>query len=90
MTFPRRRLLTWGLPALAISAGYIKVVEPGWLRQTEKQVKIRGLLMGRPLRILHLSDLHASAVVPLSFLRKSFEMGAAAKPDIICLTGDFD
>ncbi len=89
MNFSRRRLLTWGLPALASSAGYVRFVEPGWLAQTQKQVKIRGRLPGRPLRILHLSDLHASAAVPLSFIRQSFELGAMAKPDIICLTGDF-
>ena len=89
MNFTRRRLFTLAAPVIVAGGGYGRFFEPGWLVETEKNVKIGGRLPGRPLRILHLSDLHASAVVPLSFLLNSFQMGAAAKPDIICLTGDF-
>jgi predicted MPP superfamily phosphohydrolase len=41
------------------------------------------------VRILHLSDLHASPAVPFSLIEKSVELGLEAKPDVICLTGDF-
>jgi len=41
------------------------------------------------LTILHLSDLHASAEVPLSWIRKAFARGLEAKPDLILLTGDY-
>ena len=88
MNFTRRRLFTLAAPVIVAGGGYGRFFEPGWLVETEKHVKIGGRLPGRPLRILLLSDLHASAVVPLSFLLNSFQMGAAAKPDIICLTGD--
>jgi predicted MPP superfamily phosphohydrolase len=41
------------------------------------------------VRILHLSDLHVSPAVPFSLIENSVEMGLEAKPDVICLTGDF-
>jgi predicted MPP superfamily phosphohydrolase len=41
------------------------------------------------VRILHLSDLHASSVVPLSLLSAAIDRGIQARPDLICLTGDF-
>jgi predicted MPP superfamily phosphohydrolase len=41
------------------------------------------------LTILHLSDLHASAEVPLSWIRKTIARGLEAKPDLILLTGDY-
>jgi hypothetical protein len=43
-----------------------------------------------PLTVLHLSDLHASGVVSLDFIARAIDFAlAAAKPDLICLTGDF-
>ena len=45
--------------------------------------------LARPIRVLHLSDLHASMFVPLSMIDAAIAMGLAAKPDVICLTGDF-
>ena len=89
MSISRRQLLIGlGVPA-TIALGYGRFVEPGWLDQTEKQVKLRGRSLRRPLRILHLSDLHISSYVPPSFLNAAFELGAATKPDLICLTGDY-
>jgi uncharacterized protein len=38
---------------------------------------------------VQLSDLHASPSVPFSLIEKAVEMGLEAKPDVICLTGDF-
>ena len=43
----------------------------------------------RPVRIAHLSDLHASKDVPFSFLEEVFEQVCDLKPDVICLTGDY-
>lgn len=36
-----------------------------------------------------MSDFHASPSVPFSLIERSVELGLEAKPDIICLTGDF-
>jgi predicted MPP superfamily phosphohydrolase len=42
-----------------------------------------------PLKLLHLSDLHASPVVSLNYIRRAVEVGLAWQPDLICVTGDF-
>jgi predicted MPP superfamily phosphohydrolase len=44
---------------------------------------------GRPVRILHLSDLHLSKTVSLEFLSRAFLQGIGLNPDVICLTGDY-
>lgn len=89
MSISRRQLLFGiGVPA-TVALGYGRFVEPSWLDQTEKQVKLRGRSLRRPLRILHLSDLHVSRYVTSAFLQSAFELGAATKPDLICLTGDY-
>jgi predicted MPP superfamily phosphohydrolase len=41
------------------------------------------------VRILHLSDLHASEDVPLDMIEHAFEVGLTTKPHLICLTGDY-
>lgn len=43
----------------------------------------------RPLRIAHLSDLHASENVPFDYLERVFHEVLSHEPDLICLTGDF-
>jgi uncharacterized protein len=64
-------------------------LEPNWLERTITRVKLpcRNLTSG--VRILQLSDLHASPAVPFALIEKSVEMGLETKPDVICLTGDF-
>ena len=43
----------------------------------------------RPLRLLHLSDLHASWAISLEFSQEAINLGLREKPDLICVTGDF-
>src|SRR5437763_13893365 len=62
--------------------------EPRWLDSTHRRVRLLSRLH-RPIRILHLSDLHASMYVPLSMIQHAITVGLAQKPDLICLTGDF-
>jgi predicted MPP superfamily phosphohydrolase len=64
-------------------------VEPNWLELTIQRVKLPCKNLTSGVRILHLSDLHVSPAVPFSLIEKSIELGLAAKPDVICLTGDF-
>ncbi len=45
--------------------------------------------LASPVRILHLSDFHASPVVPYRFIEQAVELGISLQPDLICLTGDF-
>lgn len=78
----RRLLIGAALPSYAFA------VEPKWLDQTLHTVPMPGHDLG-PVRILHLSDLHISNFVPFSLIERAVTMGLAAKPDLICVTGDF-
>lgn len=53
------------------------------------EVKLSQSAGRAPLKILQLSDFHASPVVSLSFISKAIRLGLEEKPDLICLTGDF-
>jgi len=64
-------------------------LEPNWLERTYHRVKLPCDNLPSGVRILQLSDFHASSVVPFSLIENSVELGVEAKPDVICLTGDF-
>ena len=70
------------------AAGYTRLWEPGWLEVNRHDVPLGN--KGRPIRLLHLSDLHASRVVSLDYLRHTMKIGLEQKPDLICLTGDYN
>ena len=63
--------------------------EPRWLDVTERRVRLPGFSPQQPIRVLHLSDLHASIFVPPSLIEHAISLGLATKPDLICVTGDF-
>jgi len=88
----RRHFLTAlgaGLGGTVATGAYGSLCEAEWLATVRHQVKLGDTPRAVPLRVLHLSDFHASEVVSLNFLRSAFETGLALKPDLICLTGDF-
>ncbi len=88
----RRKLLSLlplALPAAGCAPAYAFGVEPAWLERTLTRVKLPCQNLTRGVRILHLSDFHASPVVPFSLIENAVELGLDTKPDIICLTGDF-
>jgi len=62
-------------------------VEPHWLAVRRHEVKLKGT-GGRPVRLLQLSDFHASEQVSLDFIQSAVLRGLQLKPDLICLTGD--
>lgn len=84
----RRKLLSL-LPVAGCAPVYAFGVEPNWLERTFQRVKLPCKSMTSGARILHLSDFHASPVVPFSLIENSVALGLDAKPDVICLTGDF-
>jgi len=92
MTTPRlsrrRFLACLGAGGLGL-AGYTGLVEPFRLRVGRHECKIRASAPDRPLKLLHLSDLHASWAVSLGFIEEAVELGLQLKPDLICITGDF-
>jgi predicted MPP superfamily phosphohydrolase len=76
--------------ATVAAIGYIGRIEPGWLRVEEVQVPISGLpsrLDG--LRIVQLSDLHLSAVVPLKHIQQAVATAQNLAADLIVVTGDY-
>jgi predicted MPP superfamily phosphohydrolase len=85
----RRKVLWGGLAAVAgCGIGYSWGAEPRWLQVRTVHVPLRRRVGSRQ-RILHLSDLHWSSFVSLSFIEEAISRGLESKPTIICLTGDF-
>ena len=84
----RRKLLSF-IPLAGCAPVYAFGVEPNWLERTFTRVKMPCKRLASGVRILQLSDFHASPPVPFSLLESSVELGLDAKPDVICLTGDF-
>ena len=82
----RRKVLCALLGGTA-AATYPFWVEPRWLDITNHRVRLRHLQ--RAIRVLHLSDLHASYFVSLGMIDAAISAGLATKPDLICLTGDY-
>lgn len=88
MRMTRRKFLAAVGLGMAGSGVYASAIEPQWLTIGRWTIPLeRG--SGPPLRILHLSDLHASRVVSLDFIASAVRKGLALQPDLICVTGDF-
>jgi predicted MPP superfamily phosphohydrolase len=67
--------------------GYAGCVEPSWLDVGRHDIATN--IPGPPLKLLHVSDFHASWCVSLDYIQEAIECGLRLKPDIICVTGDF-
>jgi uncharacterized protein len=92
MPVSRRQLLVAGSAAIVAGAAglsYSVLVEPRWPEVIRREVPTRWLTGSERLRILHLSDLHASPAIPLDWLREVFTLALAEKPDCTVITGDF-
>jgi hypothetical protein len=94
----RRRFLARAAaaaPGLIVGTGVVGAVygtmlEPRWVDWTLHRVPITGLpdaLSG--LRIVHITDIHASRVVPMDFVRAVVDEINEDPPDLVVLTGDF-
>jgi predicted MPP superfamily phosphohydrolase len=93
---PRHRSRRWFLKSAALAgagaaaaAAWARWVEPRWLDLGRHTAALRPDAPAAPLRLLHLSDFHASDVVPLAFIARAVRAGVELKPDLICVTGDF-
>ena len=84
----RRRLLLGSVPFLGLSSlAYARLIEPSWLETTRRSCAVPRLRA--PVDVVHLSDLHASEIVPKALIEEALEQAAALTPDLICITGDF-
>ena len=83
-----RRKFVGGMLAAA-TGGFVDArwIEPQWLETGQHEIQLAG--SGTPIRLLHLSDFHASEAVSLEFIGQAVQQGLRLKPDLICLTGDF-
>jgi predicted MPP superfamily phosphohydrolase len=87
--FSRRKFLAGLCIAGVGGITYSRFLEPRWLGVGRATVKLRQGAVSAPIKILQLSDLHASPVVSLKFIAQAVAKGLALKPDLIFLTGDF-
>lgn len=71
------------------SYSYARYWEPEWLEVSKYSLKICDKPLISPIKILHLSDLHASETVSYAYLKEAVSLGLSLEPDIICLTGDY-
>jgi predicted MPP superfamily phosphohydrolase len=74
----------------AAGSAYILRVEPGWLEVERIDVPLPGLdprLEGT--RIVQLSDLHLSEIVPVEQVRQAVSLAQTLAGDLIVLTGDY-
>jgi hypothetical protein len=78
-----------GMLTAAGTGAYSRWLEPRWLDVTQHRVTLNPAPDARPLKLLHLSDLHASRFVSLGHISAAIATGLALKPDLICVTGDF-
>jgi len=83
----RRRWIVGACGALTASA-YPAYFEPRNFELTSNSLTF-GLSARKPVRILHLTDFHASQFVSMDMIENAIDLGLAQKPDLICLTGDF-
>ena len=84
--FSRRQFFQVIVPGSVGGAAYARYVEPDWIEVTDQPVHLGKGRIARPVRIAHLSDLHASWEVPLERIDRAFDLAIAAKPDLICVT----
>ena len=69
--------------------GYAQFLGTHKLEVNRERVFLPEKSLKTTIRILHLSDFHASGVVPYKFIDRAVELGISCQPDIICLTGDY-
>ncbi len=77
-----------GAGALTVG-GYGNLVESKWIDIGRHEIRVSKNGERHPLKILHLSDLHAGMMVSLKFIEHAIQLGLQWQPDLICLTGDY-
>lgn len=83
----RREFLFGAIDSFLIGLGlYSHQLEPGWLELSRKVVRLPACR--RPVRLVHLADLHLDCC-PSDSLQRAIGLTHWARPDLIRLTGDY-
>ena len=69
-----------GGSGLLASLGYVSF-EAQWLEVSKKEILLKRLHPNAKLRILHISDLHLSRAVSLSYIEKALKTGLEQSPE---------
>jgi uncharacterized protein len=72
-----------------VSLAYPCYLEPRWLEVTQSHVRFPRKSLTTPIRLLQVSDLHASRWVSIGMIARAVRLGLEQEPDLICLTGDY-
>jgi len=80
--------LAVGLGGAGVAA-YGRFLEPHWLETNRERIPVFSTEAQIAIRLLHLSDFHASAAVPMNFISDAVDLALSHQPDLVCLTGDF-
>lgn len=96
---PKRHLLTRrqflgltgvGIGAAGSLAAYARWVEPFWAKTVSVNMDFLQLPAAlRGLRLVQISDLHVSNIVPTDYLRRQIAAINRLQPDVVVITGDF-
>jgi len=85
------KVLAGSALGLGLGGGFYACrVEPYWLKVERREIPLgpRHRAAG-PIRIVQLSDLHRSRIVPDSYLRKCVARANELDPDLVLMTGDY-
>ena len=81
----------WPL-ALLVGPGVLAAWGTAWTYQQHLAVRTNRVRVGeagRVIRVIHLSDIHASPLMVRSDIREMVERATALRPDLVVATGDF-
>ncbi len=84
-----RRAFLGTLATGSLGLAYPFWIEPRWLEQRHVRLRLFSDPPARPLRLLHLSDIHWSESVPAALVEQAAALARDLAPDVICITGDF-
>ena len=82
-----KKALLGGIGVLGLG-GYMSF-EAQWIDAKLKTIVLNRMRKRTKIKVLHLSDLHFSGVVTLSYLEKALKLGFLKNPDFAVITGDF-
>ena len=84
----RRKFLGGALGSAGALFFSSRCIDPFWPEFNIKRVALPYRLKN-PIRILHVSDIHAFDAMPFWYFENVFHLALRDRPDLICLTGDF-